>query len=441
MKVRGFDRTWASLCIASVIASFLAWLIYASEKPSLVRYLQTVGFGDEGMAGEIAAFSLGQAGWFILFLGLAAGLLVLIIAGVFAGKRAKLGGLLLGLLLVIDLGRADLPYIVHWDYQQKYDVDSANPASSTNPIINFLRDKPYEHRVTGLRAPPQLPLLEELYRYEWMQHQFPYFDIQSLDLVQRPRVPANEEAYELALTPRSADTSCLMARRWQLTNTRYLLGPAGFLDALNEQLDPSQHRFRIIQRFAITLKAGVAEFHRQLEELTAVPADNGDYALLEFTGALPRAKLYSNWQISTNDSATLETLTSTNFDPLQRVLVSTPLPVAPAVNANNDNSGTVEFKSYAPKDIRFDAKADAPSVLLLNDKFDPQWRVFVDGKPAELLRCNFIMRGVYLPPGPHTVEFQFNLPSGPLYVTVAAFGVGILLCGFLVLKNINGNNV
>jgi hypothetical protein len=339
------------------------------------------------------------------------------------------------------LGRADLPYIVHWDYQQKYDVDSANPASSTNPIINFLRDKPYEHRVTGLRAPPQLPLLEELYRYEWMQHQFPYFDIQSLDLVQRPRVPANEEAYELALTPRSADTSCLMARRWQLTNTRYLLGPAGFLDALNEQLDPSQHRFRIIQRFAITLKAGVAEFHRQLEELTAVPADNGDYALLEFTGALPRAKLYSNWQISTNDSATLETLTSTNFDPLQRVLVSTPLPVAPAVNANNDNSGTVEFKSYAPKDIRFDAKADAPSVLLLNDKFDPQWRVFVDGKPAELLRCNFIMRGVYLPPGPHTVEFQFNLPSGPLYVTVAAFGVGILLCGFLVLKNINGNNV
>ena len=41
-----------------------------------------------------------------------------------------------------------------------------------------------------------------------------------------------------ALAPRSADTYYLMARRWQLTNTRYLLGPAGFLDVLNEQLDP-----------------------------------------------------------------------------------------------------------------------------------------------------------------------------------------------------------
>ena len=80
----------------------------------------------------------------------------------------------------------------------------------------------------------------------------------------------------------------------------------------------------------------------------------------------------------------------------------------------------------------FDAKADAPSVLLLNDKFDPYWRVLVDGKPAELLRCNFIMRGVYLAPGAHRVEFQFGLPNGPLFVTLTAVGVGILLCGFLI---------
>ena len=72
-----------------------------------------------------------------------------------------------------------------------------------------------------------------------------------------------------------------------------------------------------------------------------------------------------------------------------------------------------------------------PSVLLLNDKFDPNWHVFVDGKPAPLLRCNFIMRGVYLPAGAHTVEFKFSAPMGPLYVTLLAMSVGILLCGFL----------
>jgi len=44
---------------------------------------------------------------------------------------------------------------------------------------------------------------------------------------------------------------------------------------------------------------------------------------------LPRARLYSNWQVSTNDDATLKTLVSTNFDPWQTVLVSTPLPGVP----------------------------------------------------------------------------------------------------------------
>jgi hypothetical protein len=69
-------------------------------------------------------------------------------------------------------------------------------------------------------------------------------------------------------------------------------------------------------------------------------------------------------------------------------------------------------------------------VLLLNDRFDPNWNVRVDGKPETLLRCNYIMRGVYLPPGAHTVEFRFQPPVGPLYVSLAAIGAGLLLLGF-----------
>ena len=87
---------------------------------------------------EIAAFSVGQAGWFLLFFALAIGIVILIIAGIFSGKRAKLGGILLGALLIVDLGRANLPWITHWDYKQKY---------ASNPIVDILRDKPYEHRV------------------------------------------------------------------------------------------------------------------------------------------------------------------------------------------------------------------------------------------------------------------------------------------------------
>ena len=455
LKARGFDRNWTLVCVLAVIGSVLGWLIYATEKPGLVRYLQMVGVPDEDMAKDIAAFSIGQVGWFIILFALAVGLCTLIIAGVFAGRRAKLGGVLLGALLVMDLGRANLPYIIHWDYKQKYEI------GSLNPIVDFLRNKPYESRVVGLpfNAPSRLPFYDgsfgDLYRIEWAQHHFPFYNIQSLDKIQMPRMPADLEAYEMALAPRSEGTAYLQTRRWELTNTRYLLAYAGFLDALNEQLDPVQHRFRIKQRFDVMPKSGV-DRPTQLEQLTAVPSENGGCALFEFTGALPRVKLYSNWQVNTNDDATLKTLASTNFDPWQTVLVSTPLPDVPAVNATNQSSSTVDFKRYvpddpvfkgkrnglwkqsgycyAPKNIMFDAKATTPSVLLLNDRFDPHWRVFVDGKPAELLRCNFIMRGVYLTPGQHTVEFDFSLPHKPFYVTLAGIAVGLGLAGYLLIS-------
>jgi hypothetical protein len=69
--------------------------------------------------------------------------------------------------------------------------------------------------------------------------------------------------------------------------------------------------------------------------------------------------------------------------------------------------------------------------LLLNDKWDPNWKVSVDGQPASLLRCNFIMRGVALSQGKHTVEFRFDPPHGTLYVSLAGIVLALGLCGFL----------
>jgi hypothetical protein len=434
-NVRGFDRQWTLAWLGAFGVTTLAWLVYSAQKPGLVKYLQSVGFPDADMAGDIAGFSISQAGWFLVIFAAAVLLCILALAGVFSGKRARLGGILLGALLVLDLGRADLPYIIHWNYPQKY---------ASNPIVSFLKEKPYENRVALLpfRMPDQFQIFEELYRIEWAQQLFPYYNIQSLDIVQMSRMPSDLAAFEGALAPRGdADSAWLIPRRWELTSTRYLLGPAGYLDVMNSQLDPGQNRFRIVQRFDIVLKPGVEEFHQRLEELTAVPEDsdtNGRYmtfckdlALFEFTGALPRAKLYSHWQVSTNDETTLKTLTEKNFDPQQTVLISTPLPAAPAANSTNENSGTVTYKSYKPTDILLETKAALATVLLLNDKFDPHWNVSVDGKPAELLRCNFIMRGVALTPGAHTVEFRFAMPKTPLYATLAALGVGVLLGVYL----------
>lgn len=416
-----FDRNWVLFCIGAFILSAVACSVYSSHSAGMIHYLQKVGFPDVDSAKQIFGFSVRQGEWFLLFFAAAIVLFILVVTGAFSGKRAWAGGLLLGAFIVADLGRANLPWIIHWDYKQKY---------ASNDIIDILRDKPYEHRITDL---PSDTVFEELYRIEWMQHHFPYYNIQCSDIIQSSRVASDLATYDMALPalPMPAP-AYLYLRRWELTNTRYFFGPANYVDLLNNQIDPVQRRFHYAQRFNVVPKPGI-DNPMWPEQLTAVTNTNGDYALIEFTAALPRAKLYSDWQVNTNNSDTLKTLTAEDFDPQKTVLVSAPMPGAPLASTG-DNSGTVDFKSYAPKDIVLSAQATAPSVLLLNDKYDPNWRVAVDNKPAQLLRCNFIMRGVYLPPGSHTVEFQFSLPNGPLYVTLLAIVSGLFLCGFLIFS-------
>ena len=420
-RVQGFDRRWTAVCLLGVALSGLGWLIYAASRARLEAYLQKVQF-DAVMAKAIAAFSIEQVGWFVLLLVVAVGSLCLVLSGFFAGRRAGWAGVWLGALLVLDLGRANAPFIVYWDWPQKYE---------SNEVLDFFfKDhKPYEQRVAILPFPfpPQFALLDSLYRIEWAQHHFQYYKIQSLDVVQMPRVAEDLAAFQGAMAKAGLPG---LLRRWELTSTRYLVGPAGAADELNRQLDPQLKRFSDALRFDIQAKPGVPG-PRTLEEMTAVVTNNGQCAVIQFAGALPRAGLHSHWITQTNDAQALETLVSPGFDPAQTVLVATNLPPA-AAGATNQSAGTVAFTSYGHKDLVLKADVKTPAVLLLNDKYDPGWQVVVDGHSAPLLRCNYIMRGVSLMPGSHTVEFHFRPPYKVLWVSRAAVLVGALLFIYVV---------
>ena len=421
-----FEKNWVYGCGLVWVVTLLAWLDYASHRQELEQYLQSVRF-NSNLTDSIANFSIHQVGWFVLVFFLAAGLMVLIFSGAFGGKRAETGGILLVLLLVADLGLANQPWIIYWNYQDKY---------ASNPIIDLLRDKPYEHRVAidPVGLPPQLKLFGQLYRAEWLQHQLPFYNIQSFDVVEMPRMPEDLLAFVKAADHSDATNHLSsFSRAWQLTNTRYILAPESFGAFWNEQDFLAQTPLRIVTRFRIVPKPGITAVTK-LEQLTAVPGADGNVALFEFTDALPRVKLYRHWQVNTNDSAVLKQMFSPAFNPQSSVIVDGSLPSDSTTENTNLPAGTVEFVHYAPKDLVLKAEVAAPSVLLLNDHFDPDWKVLVDGKSEKLLRCNFLMRGVHLVPGTHQVEFKFQPPVGLLYVSLAAVATGLLALGMLVVS-------
>ncbi|MEI2725311.1 MAG: hypothetical protein V9H26_17860 [Verrucomicrobiota bacterium] len=390
-RARGFDRKWVIGSGMALAVVGLAWLGYAAARDGLERQLialTSLEYQAQGAkpdptavaeaARATASFSVGQVGRTWLFLLPAVGLVALTLSGYFRGPRAKIGGALLTGLLIADLLPVGREWVVMVNWKEKYE---------SNPVVDFLRERPYEQRVAIFplerfadvrRLPREMqPLLQQynfftrLYGTEWTQHLFQYYNIQTLDIIQEPRVATDKAAYEsvLAFAP---------LRRWELTNTRYLLGPTVFLDFLNQQFDPGGNRFRVARQFDLAAKPGAAATGPRAEQITTVLHTNGQLAVFEFTGALPRARLYANWKVSTNDPvqlqawvkgiqprvpaewatalaaqtdadlATLHELADKTFDPAQTVLLAEPLPGAPGTN---QHPGDVKFASYAPKHI------------------------------------------------------------------------------------------
>lgn len=434
-SLEGYDRATMWLLFLFIGLSVLGTMIYSSSKSNLIDYLQKIGFPDSFIATQIANFSINEVYLYLLFLLLSSAVIILIMSGFFAGARGKVAFILLGVILVGDLCRANAGWIIYYDYKEKY---------ATNPIIDFLRQKPWNARVsydvriaginllnmTGTTLPQQVSQLEQtfamLYYQEWLQHHFLYYNIQTSNYPQMPRMPKDYEAILKTFA-----TLPLLPKYWQLTNTRYLVGLATFADLLNTHLDPAQKRFKIHTAFDLEAKPGV-ERPSRLEELTATPKTNGLFALIEWQAALPRAALYTRWEVATNEQSALQRLTEPSFDPWKSVVVLTNLP-----QPQSDEQATatpVEIKSYAPKEVVLEVETKQPSVLLLNDRFAPDWKVWVDGQPSSIFRANFLMRGVYLPAGKHNVVFEF-LPSPlSLFISLVGIAIGLLVGIYLIIQ-------
>lgn len=455
-QLPAFERTTLKALLGLVAFALLGSAIYSSMAGSIANSIAsiTTWYGDKATP----AFSINEVWISCLFLAISTAILALAFLGIFQQTGVLVGWCALGVALSLDLVRANLPWIRHYDYVVRHD---------TNPLIDKLRDRPWEHRVTAFLRPQREGLLvaNQDFSYlskEWLENHFQFYHIQSLDIDQMPRPPELEIAYFSALTPPNFDLAFQMAaigtqirklppeqagqvralipegrvnlfyvtRLWQLTNTRYILGWREGIEMFNDLFDPELKRFKIALAYQLKPKPGMPASSRPLapadaaQWITAEANPNGQLALIEFEGTLPRARLYTRWESSTNDVDILTRLTSRAFDPESTVVISGQ-PGIPAVSTNH-HPGAVVITGYEAKKVELKTTTTCPQVLLLNDRWHENWQASIDEKPAELLRANFIMRGVAVPAGEHTIEFRYRPPHSTLWISLTAVGAGIV---------------
>jgi uncharacterized membrane protein YfhO len=58
--------------------------------------------------------------------------------------------------------------------------------------------------------------------------------------------------------------------------------------------------------------------------------------------------------------------------------------------------------SMSPEKTRF---------LVVNEGWSAGWRAQIDGNPATIYRTDYLVQGVVVPAGPHTVSFRYDPPA------------------------------
>ncbi len=99
-----------------------------------------------------------------------------------------------------------------------------------------------------------------------------------------------------------------------------------------------------------------------------------------------------------------------------------------------DSTAKVQITNYDIHSITLDAEASGNNLLYLSEAYFPDWKVYIDGQPGEILKTNYLFRGVIVPKGKHKIEFKFepqtyymgkNISMGTNILLVAIFGIAI----------------
>jgi len=103
-----------------------------------------------------------------------------------------------------------------------------------------------------------------------------------------------------------------------------------------------------------------------------------------------------------SDAEILQHIHEPSFDPRATALVEGPV-------SCRGTGGDVEISDYAGGQINLQTMGGG-GLLVLSEVYYPGWKATVDGKPTEIVRANYLLRALCVPPGEHQIILRYDPP-------------------------------
>jgi len=185
-----------------------------------------------------------------------------------------------------------------------------------------------------------------------------------------------------------------------------------------------------------------------------MPGQNGQPMVQRNPDALGNAWFVDAYQLVEDPNA--EIMALNNFNPADTAIIDKRFAdKVQGKNLERDTNSVIVMdhrKPYNMDHLIYKTKTSKDQLAVFSEVYyEPDWRAYIDGKPADYFRVNYILRAMIVPAGEHTIEFKCEAPK--LYKLIKVniiFGILFVLAvaGSLVLyyrkekkgvaKNISG---
>jgi len=105
-------------------------------------------------------------------------------------------------------------------------------------------------------------------------------------------------------------------------------------------------------------------------------------------------------------AATLAALAAPDFDPRQTVYL--PMEARALVTVSNASPARISVREFSAHKVRLEIEASKPALVVIAQSFYHNWRAWVAGRPARLLRANHAFQALEIPAGRHQVALIYQ---------------------------------
>lgn len=150
---------------------------------------------------------------------------------------------------------------------------------------------------------------------------------------------------------------------------------------------------------------------------------------IQLAGPAPRASLITDWDV-VSPSEALRVVTEPDFDASDRAVLEDD----PGIEPTGETPGRATYRPRGPQAAEVIVETRSPALLLIRNVWDPGWRATIDGRPAPVLVTDYLLQGIPVPPGRHTVELRYDDPWVGYGLLGSALALAVLAAAALLLR-------